>query len=988
MKPCKMLFILMLFTPLFSQFNQPVQVNENMSVVYYRGSRACKIVGDEVFMTFVDADSNDVYFAHSPDGEDFTCTLVDEDICHYFDLRNNTQPCLEVLPTGEIVIFYLKENYTTTFYKAISDDGGQTFVCDSLLSDISGFSSTTVDDKIYLCYQQGSSVALSNFQHFTDTEESENADGGSTAAIVKFWGPDILYGPVHSNDDIWIQNAGGGINQGWPTFYGFVSTAGIFRNFNEGGYPLSQALKDLIFLGGWAEGVPPYSFDPSADLIMQNGIPLGDPETDIVYVKLDGSGFSSMYGDIVETGVEEFDVYSWYPHDEATTNAIINYGGNWYEDANIVWTNYITMYDTIWTVGPSFSVNNQAVWVEDAQLWIEGIVEGMQTWGCSDMIYIVGDITYTNTIPGDPPDDPDNPNLTDYFGLVSEKRIYIKYKHHDPFNNMEIRDDNCSDVMLYGAYAAIGKGDTLIYGDLACHYDGIFSFEYQHPHGSTPDFYAPSPYYPYNDTLCDYIDFHKFIFPENPNVPPNIEGFNLHGNSPQVNGTCGFPYEDPGYLNSYPNNNPADYIYPYGTDYPWYNPVWPESSDDIVNERGTITTFGSIAQRRRGYVHRSGGDPYNHHPSNEWDLENFHYDGTHPSTGYSKDYYYDSRFLETTPTDYPVSNPNSEEPKIVITVSEDAGATFIQQQEWLLENLMAQHLPIASQDDIVAVAYQQLLNFINLHYSIDNGNIFTSYIIYDLLAQSLQDLQIYDDEIYIFAKGSMIEYVYKFDPYSSNLITLFEFDSNYYLSDFAIGNEGGKVYVAIEEPFTYPCSFMFQYTSDDPYVLSEEYIWQTPFDIWNPPRSVVAINFNEQDSVFVSFLNAVNSNHNYGDLYLAKGSLPELVETEENEIVKPGYSLNIYPNPFNPTTTIKFTTEDTEKNTELIIYNIKGQKVKTLFPSLCHPELVEGRGINNQYSIIWNGTDDSGKMVGSGIYFCRLKVNNKSKVVKKMVLVK
>ncbi|MBC8415215.1 MAG: hypothetical protein H8E11_02165, partial [Candidatus Cloacimonetes bacterium] len=51
-------------------------------------------------------------------------------------------------------------------------------------------------------------------------------------------------------------------------------------------------------------------------------------------------------------------------------------------------------------------------------------------------------------------------------------------------------------------------------------------------------------------------------------------------------------------------------------------------------------------------------------------------------------------------------------------------------------------------------------------------------------------------------------------------------------------------------------------------------------------------------------------------------------------------------------------------------------------------ELVEGRGINNQYSIIWNGTDDSGKMVGSGIYFCRLKVNNKSKVVKKMVLVK
>ncbi|MCK4653037.1 MAG: hypothetical protein KAU01_01165, partial [Candidatus Cloacimonetes bacterium] len=411
MKLCKMLFILMLFTPLFSQFNQPVQVNENIGAVYYRGNCACKVIGDEVFMTFVDADSNDVYFAHSSNGEDFTYTLVDEDISHYFDLRNNTQPCLEVLPTGEIVIFYLKENYTATFYKAVSNDGGQTFVCDSLLNDISGFSSKTEDDKIYLCYQQGSSVALSNFQYFTDIEKSENADGGTAAGMVKFWGPDVLYGPVHSNDDIWIAQVGGGSNNGWPTFYGFISTAGIFRNWNQGGVPLSPALMEQIFLGGWAEEIPPYSFDPSADLIMQNGIPLGDPETDIVYVKLCGSNFISMYGDIVETGVEEFDVYSWFPHDEVTANALINNGGNWFEDADLIWTNYITMYDTIWTVGLSFPVNNQSFWV-DCELWIEGEIDGATTFGCADTVYIVGDITYSNTNPGEPPDDPDNPNLT------------------------------------------------------------------------------------------------------------------------------------------------------------------------------------------------------------------------------------------------------------------------------------------------------------------------------------------------------------------------------------------------------------------------------------------------------------------------------------------------------------------------------------------------------------------------------------------------
>lgn len=941
MKLWKILFILTLFTPLFSQFNQPVQVNENMSVVYYRGSRACKVIGDEIFMTFVDADSNDVYFAHSPDGEDFTYTLVDED---------------------------------NTFYKAISDDGGQTFVCDSLLSDISGFSSTTVDDKIYLCYQQGSSVALSYFQHFTDTEESENADGGAAAAILSFMYWDELFGQVHSNNDIWIYGPG----NDWPIFHGFVSTAERIMDRSTGLPAVLSAPMSQIFLGGYAEGVPPYSFDPSADLIMQNGIPLGNASTDIVYVKINGGFFTSMYGNIVETGVEEFDVYSWYPQDQATANAVINTGGNWFEDADHIWTNSITMYDTIWTAGPSIAINYQSFWVGNAQLWIEGQINGAITFGCADTVYIVGDITYSNTNPGDPPDDPDNPNLTDYFGLVSEKRIYIRYKHRDPFSNMEIRDDNCNDVMLYGAYAAIGIGDTLVYGDLACHYDGIFSFEYQHPHGSTPDFTAMSPY-TFQDTTYTFIDFHKFIYPITSFIPPDMQGFALHGNNPQVNGTCGYPYEAPGYLNSFPNNNPADYIYPYGTDYPWYNPVWPESSDDIVFERGTITTFGSIAQRRRGYAHRSGCDPYNH-PDNEWDLENFHYDGTHPSTGYNKDYHYDSRFLETTPPYYPVSNPNGEDPKIVITVSEDAGVTFIQQQEWQLTNVMTQRLPIASQDDIVAVAYQQLLNFINLHYSIDNGNTFTAYVIYDLLAQSLHDLQIYDDGIYIFAKGSTNECVYKFDPYSSNLITLFEFDSNYCLSDFAIGNEGGKVYVAIDDPFTYPCSFKFQYTSDDLYVLSEEYIWQTPFDIWNPPRSVVAINFNEQDSVFISFLNAIYWDHDYGNLYLAKGSLPELVEIEENEIVKPVYSLNIYPNPFNPSTTISFslTAEHTE-GAEIEIYNIKGQKVKRL--KIGNSELKLGQ-------VVWNGTDDSGKMVGSGIYFCHLKVNSKSKAVKKMVLVK
>jgi len=111
-----------------------------------------------------------------------------------------------------------------------------------------------------------------------------------------------------------------------------------------------------------------------------------------------------------------------------------------------------------------------------------------------------------------------------------------------------------------------------------------------------------------------------------------------------------------------------------------------------------------------------------------------------------------------------------------------------------------------------------------------------------------------------------------------------------------------------------------------------------------------------------------------------------------------------YPNPFNPTTTISFslTTEDAE-NTELCIYNLKGQKIKSFFLN-CRPEHVEVsvyKGIDpspsmklrmtqagsNMYSVTWNGTDDNNQPVSSGIYFYKLKAGNEEQI-RKMLLLK
>ena len=81
-----------------------------------------------------------------------------------------------------------------------------------------------------------------------------------------------------------------------------------------------------------------------------------------------------------------------------------------------------------------------------------------------------------------------------------------------------------------------------------------------------------------------------------------------------------------------------------------------------------------------------------------------------------------------------------------------------------------------------------------------------------------------------------------------------------------------------------------------------------------------------------------------------------------------------YPNPFNPETTIYFTTENAEV-TELIIYNLKGQKIRqySIF--------------NNQSSIVWNGTDENNQSVTSGIYLYKFKSGEVS-VTKKMLLLR
>jgi photosystem II stability/assembly factor-like uncharacterized protein len=90
------------------------------------------------------------------------------------------------------------------------------------------------------------------------------------------------------------------------------------------------------------------------------------------------------------------------------------------------------------------------------------------------------------------------------------------------------------------------------------------------------------------------------------------------------------------------------------------------------------------------------------------------------------------------------------------------------------------------------------------------------------------------------------------------------------------------------------------------------------------------------------------------------------------------YSLSQnFPNPFNPTTTIRYTLSNSGP-VSLDIYNILGQNVRTL---------VKERQQIGSYSITWDGKDNHGILLSTGIYYYQIQVNN-FRSVKKMTFIK
>lgn len=106
-------------------------------------------------------------------------------------------------------------------------------------------------------------------------------------------------------------------------------------------------------------------------------------------------------------------------------------------------------------------------------------------------------------------------------------------------------------------------------------------------------------------------------------------------------------------------------------------------------------------------------------------------------------------------------------------------------------------------------------------------------------------------------------------------------------------------------------------------------------------------------------------------------SIDEQLNGNANNIPSTYSLAQNYPNPFNPETRIRYSIPEAGL-VSIKIYRIDGELVKTLMNTENNP---------GNYEVVWNGTNDFGNKVSSGVYFCRI-ISRDFSSVKKMILLK
>ena len=282
------------------------------------------------------------------------------------------------------------------------------------------------------------------------------------------------------------------------------------------------------------------------------------------------------------------------------------------------------------------------------------------------------------------------------------------------------------------------------------------------------------------------------------------------------------------------------------------------------------------------------------------------------------------------------------------------------------------------------IAFINVINKDNVHYACCRGQgILASYDygftwenIYQFPSSTYYDFE-YDGSEYSYVVTHDTDSPYFYNIYRTSdfinwTICTEELQEDYYFIDLSIDPSSENVLITSIYPRDNGGNL------DEKLIVSEDYglTWDFIELVGFPEDSYInSISIIPETNEIL--LNTINHS-------IFRADIAELVSVHQ-VTVTPCTELSNYPNPFNPSTTISFnlTTEHTE-NTELIIYNIKGQKVKTLECG----NRVTAASTRLMHSITWNGKDENNQPVGSGVYMYQLKVDGKAVASRKCLLLK
>ncbi len=593
-------------------------------------------------------------------------------------------------------------------------------------------------------------------------------------------------------------------------------------------------------------------------------------------------------------------------------------------------TNTYTVRDTTWSYYGSGTINSDKLRV-NGKLWIKGTFGGDQTWICPDTISIVGDILLQGTAPGMAPDLVPNTNTTDFVKLISGRQIFLKYGYTDPQTGARIhplcRADS-NPIKIYASLIALNYEE----GDPRA--DGCLSFEYQHPHPSFPT-------YNYQGINYSYIDLHRYIYPQ----------------------TTGNPW-------------------PSFVDYPWYNPLWPESTPYL--ERGTFQIWGSLMQRRRGYVHRSYfdseynlggywntaldfcGGPSNNQYSNlvlGVAFSAMNYPGTTGGgVGYKKDYRGDRR--------------NGINPKLFsfgIRLGErglNAGnfsRRFLHQYS---KRVRDKGFARRGETALYSVNDHLVCELNNQFYDLsdqtsDQGNIVSLAVTADDHALVMQ----------IMPFGNQFRLrILEIEPTSGEIL----YQNTEYvmtkLNALAVSPDGTKVISRLVYDNGYQLQIAKLISATITPVETFPQSWLIPSEETNQSRLYLKTLGNNSLDLFIGKLQSGgNLNNPHSFFYHARANVSGLDGEEELTPQPQASSLIAFPNPMHNELKLRISAPGRKR---LEIFNLRGQKVRQLESPELGPDEVE---------LIWDGLSSDGSPCANGIYLIRLECES-GEILKKMII--